>query len=56
MNSTHRSACSRWKFGFKPGDYPVCEALAARTLGLPFHAQLTERDIDYVCDTLKALL
>ena len=44
------------KFGFKPGDFPACEALAARTLALPFHARLTEQEIDYVCTTLQGLL
>jgi perosamine synthetase len=44
------------RFGFRPGDYPVCEALAARTIALPFHAHLTEAEIDYVCTTLKRLL
>ena len=44
------------KFGFRPGDLPVCEALAARTIALPFHAHLTEREIDHVCATLKDLL
>ncbi|MCP4594223.1 MAG: DegT/DnrJ/EryC1/StrS family aminotransferase [bacterium] len=44
------------RFGFKPGDFPVCEALAARTLALPFHAHLTEAEIDFVCTSLKNLL
>ena len=44
------------QFGFKKGDFPVCEALGARTIALPFHAHLTEREIDMVCETLKSLL
>jgi len=44
------------RFGFKRGDFPVCETLADRTMALPFHAHLTEREIDTVCTTLKSLL
>jgi perosamine synthetase len=43
-------------FGYQPGDFPVCEALAARTIALPFHHELTEEDIDIVCDALRRLL
>ncbi|MFH0980790.1 MAG: DegT/DnrJ/EryC1/StrS family aminotransferase [Planctomycetota bacterium] len=44
------------RFGFRPGDLPVCEALAARTIALPFYAHLSDAEIDYACATLKALL
>ena len=43
-------------FGFKPGDFPVCEALSARTIALPFHNHLTEEEVDYVVKTFKSLL
>ncbi len=44
------------RFGFEPGDLPVCEALSARTLALPFHGGLTDEQIHTVCDTLVSLL
>lgn len=44
------------RFGYKPGDFPVCEALAARTIALPFHHELTEADVDAVCAELRRLL
>ncbi len=44
------------KFGFEPGDFPICEALCDRTLALPFHTQLTEADVDRVCAELRKLL
>ena len=44
------------RFGFKPGDFPICEALAARTVALPFHHELTESDVDRVCGELRMLL
>jgi len=44
------------KFGYQPGDLPVCEYVAARTLALPFFGHLTERQVDRVCDTLETIL
>jgi perosamine synthetase len=43
------------QFGHKPGDFPVCEAVAARTIALPFHAGLTDSDVNTVCSELAAL-
>ncbi len=42
--------------GFRPGDFPVTEALAARTIALPFHHELTAADVDRVCTELQRLL
>jgi perosamine synthetase len=39
-------------FGHRAGDLPVTEREAARTLALPFHANLPEADIDRVCGAL----
>jgi perosamine synthetase len=44
------------QLGYKPGDFPNTEALAARTMALPFHNRLTEADVDYVVKTLRSLL
>jgi len=44
------------EFGYRPGDFPVCEAVAARTIALPFHHELSEPDVDRVCATLRRLL
>lgn len=44
------------RFGFGRGDFPNCEALADRTVALPFHHELTEDDVDYVCDELRRCL
>ncbi|HUU83865.1 MAG TPA: DegT/DnrJ/EryC1/StrS family aminotransferase [Phycisphaerae bacterium] len=44
------------QFGYREGDFPVAEALSARTIALPFHAGLTESDIDRVCTSLQRLL
>ncbi|MFH1418494.1 MAG: DegT/DnrJ/EryC1/StrS family aminotransferase [Planctomycetota bacterium] len=52
----HLQAFYRRAFGYKEGDFPICERVAARTIALPFHGGLTESDVDEVCEVLKALL
>ncbi|CAA9377818.1 MAG: Aminotransferase, DegT/DnrJ/EryC1/StrS family, partial [uncultured Phycisphaerae bacterium] len=44
------------RFGFKPGDFPVCEYVASRTLALPFFTRMTERQVGQVCDSLEKVL
>jgi perosamine synthetase len=44
------------RFGFAAGDFPECERVAARTIALPFHHELSEGDADYVCTALRGLL
>lgn len=42
--------------GHQPGDFPVAERLAQRTLALPFFERITDTDIDAVCDALRLLM
>lgn len=44
----------RW--GHKPGDFPVAERTSARSLALPFHHGLGEREIELVCQTLDLMI
>ncbi len=44
------------QFQHKPGDFPVAEAVASATLALPFHANMDEESVQYVCDQLIAAL
>ncbi len=44
------------KFGFKAGDFPITERVAARTLALPFFGQMNSVQIDRVCQTLDRIL
>lgn len=44
------------RFGFRPGDFPVCEYVSARTLALPFYGSLTEAQVERVCDVLEQTL
>ena len=40
-------------FGYKKGEFPVTESIAARTIALPFYNNLSEREIDLVVGNLK---
>ncbi|MFQ6117274.1 MAG: DegT/DnrJ/EryC1/StrS family aminotransferase, partial [Candidatus Bipolaricaulia bacterium] len=44
------------ELGYKEGDFPVAEQVAARTIALPFYNNLTEREIDYVVKNLDDIL
>lgn len=46
----------RDRFGCKPGDFPVTEAAAARTVALPFHSAMTRRDVETVAAGLSDAL
>ena len=40
--------------GFQTGDFPVAEELAKTVLSLPMYPELTEEQILFVCDAIKA--
>lgn len=50
----HLQPLYRGRFGYKPGDFPVTERIARTTLALPFFTDMTEDQVDYVCDRLAS--
>ncbi len=44
------------QFGYRRGDFPVAEAAGDRCLALPFSGVITEEQVDYVCDELRAVI
>jgi perosamine synthetase len=44
------------KFGHSPGDFPVTEYVAARTIALPFFGKMTGKQVNTVCDALEGIL
>lgn len=40
--------------GYKRGDFPVSEQLASDSLALPVYPELTESDLEHVCQSLRA--
>ena len=49
----HLQPYIRSTFGFKPGDFPVTERVAASTLAIPFSSRLTDDDVHQVVDALR---
>jgi len=43
-------------FGFKKGDFPICEQVSERTIALPFYNNLKEKEIDFVVMALKKII
>jgi dTDP-4-amino-4,6-dideoxygalactose transaminase len=43
-------------YGYRPGDFPVTEAVSNSTLALPFHGNLDEASIDSVCTSLREVI
>jgi perosamine synthetase len=48
----HLQPFYRERFGYQPGDFPVTEAVSARTIALPFFNRLSDGQIATVCDAL----
>ncbi|MFI5259571.1 MAG: DegT/DnrJ/EryC1/StrS family aminotransferase [Candidatus Limnocylindrales bacterium] len=48
----HLQPYYRAAFGFKPGDFPVTERIAASTLALPFSSRLTDEEVRHVASAL----
>ncbi len=46
----------RERFGFKGGEFPVAEAVAARSLALPFFTAMDPAQVDRVCTALAGAL
>ena len=56
LPAIHLMSYYRNHFGHRPGEFPVCEAVAARSLALPFHPELTEDEVERVTRNLKSIL
>jgi dTDP-4-amino-4,6-dideoxygalactose transaminase len=42
------------RFGWRAGDFPITEDLGRRGLAVPFSGVMTEAQVDYVCEALRA--
>lgn len=52
----HLQPLYRDRFGFREGAFPHCESVAARTLALPFFADITPAQVHRVAETLSTHL
>ena len=56
LPAIHLLSFYRERFGHRPGEFPVCEDVAARSLALPFFPELTQGQAEQVADALRAVL
>jgi perosamine synthetase len=56
LPAIHLMTYYRERFGHRPGEFPVCEDVAARSLALPFFPQMTEGEVEQVAGALKRAL
>jgi perosamine synthetase len=56
LPAIHLMSFYRERFGHRPGEFPVCEDVAARSVALPFFPQLREDQIERVGRSLAAVL
>jgi perosamine synthetase len=56
MPSIHLMPHYRERFGFREGQFPVAEDASARLLALPFFGDITESEVDRVCEALAEAL
>ena len=52
----HLQPYYRDRYGHAPGDFPVAESIAARTVALPFSSGLRASQVERVCDVLEDAL
>lgn len=56
MPVIHLQPYYREKFGYAPGDFPIAEDIANRSLALPFFPSMTEADVDRAVAALRDAL
>ncbi|MEA2176890.1 MAG: perosamine synthetase, partial [Solirubrobacteraceae bacterium] len=56
LPAIHLMSFYRERFGHRPGEFPVCEDVAARSLALPFFPALTQGQAERVAAALRAVL
>jgi perosamine synthetase len=52
----HLMSYYRERFGHRPGEFPICEDVSARSIALPFFPQMTEGQVDRVAAALTGVL
>jgi perosamine synthetase len=56
LPAIHLMSFYRERFGYRPGEFPVCEDVAARSIALPFFPQMTESQVTQATEALAAVL
>jgi perosamine synthetase len=56
LPAIHLMSFYRERFGHRPGEFPVCEDVAARSIALPFFPEMSEGQVERVAAELRSLL
>jgi perosamine synthetase len=56
LPAIHLMTFYRERFGHRPGEFPVCEDVAARSLALPFFPGMTESQVELVSGALADVI
>jgi perosamine synthetase len=56
LPAIHLMSFYRERFGHRPGEFPVCEDVAARSVALPFFPELSEAQVARVAEALEHVL
>ncbi len=56
LPAIHLMSYYRETYGYRPGQFPVCEDVAARSVALPFFPQITASQVEQVGAALRAVL
>ncbi|HEY6890042.1 MAG TPA: DegT/DnrJ/EryC1/StrS family aminotransferase, partial [Solirubrobacter sp.] len=56
LPAIHLMSFYREGFGYREGQFPVCEDVAARSIALPFFPELTESQVAEVAEALESVL
>jgi perosamine synthetase len=56
LPAIHLMSFYRQRFGHRPGEFPVCEDVAARSLALPFFPELSEGQVARVTEELGGVI
>jgi perosamine synthetase len=49
----HLQPYFRERFGYRPGDFPVAESVASRSIALPFHSRMSRDEVERASAALK---
>lgn len=55
FRAIHLLSYFRETYGHKPGDFPRAEAIGHSTISLPFYPKMTDAEVDYVIEQVKAV-
>jgi perosamine synthetase len=56
LPAIHLMSFYRERFGHREGEFPVAEDVAARSLALPFFPELSEGQVERVCEAVRAVV